>query len=317
MRHFVNYALLFFFVVLAISGLLSFLEPFKLLTTRIHIVFGFGVVVLVLLHIGQRLKYLRINLNGRKAGMPSVHALSALVVCVVLLSAAIENWWPVRTFISLGYEARNKAIIFRSDNNTAFKTINTGAVLKHVPEASAHVRLELEWGAAFHKMENKPQIAIWAENTTGMMINTFFVSEESAYSEILSWEGKDQPRAVVLPIWRHRYTLLSGVDPYGQLDGKSAATPEHSFSIEEYLQTGARPFYIYAEINIPGDDQPSVLYGAYIEARERKEYYILPLVAHAGNQDKPTGHLYYDLDELTTARDIVEKILVRVVRNWE
>lgn len=318
MRHFINYCLLCFIVILAVSGLLSFIEPFKLVVTRIHVTFGFGVVVLVMLHIAQRLRYLRSNFKTPKTrGLPSPHVLSALLLAGVLLAAAVWDWWPVRKFIGLGYEARNRATIFRPDKATAYKTIGTGAVMKHAPDDSAHVRVEFEWGSYQPVPGASPQIAIWAENTTGMMINTFFVSTESAYSETISWEGREQPRVNVLPIWRHRYTLLSGIDPSGELDGKTAATPEHSFSIEEYLHTGAKPFYIYAEINLPGDNQPSILFGAYIEAKAKKEYYLLPLVAHSGDQEKPTGHLYYALDELTTAHNIVEKILVRIVRNWD
>ena len=49
MRHLVNFTLLLFFVTLVTSGLLRFFKPFELVTTRIHIVFGFGVLVLVAL----------------------------------------------------------------------------------------------------------------------------------------------------------------------------------------------------------------------------------------------------------------------------
>ena len=93
MRNFVNYALLFFFLILAVSGLLSFFEPFKLLTTRIHIVFGFGVVVLVLAHIVDRLRYFsRSALSKRNKGLPSPNLLTALILSIVLLAAAAGNW---------------------------------------------------------------------------------------------------------------------------------------------------------------------------------------------------------------------------------
>ncbi|MEX0320810.1 MAG: DUF4405 domain-containing protein [Puniceicoccaceae bacterium] len=325
MRNFVNYALLFSFLILAISGILSFFEPFKLLTTRIHIVFGFTIILLVLIHVADRLRYFKKTARSRKnRGLPSPQLFIALVFAVLLLAAAIRNWWPVRQFINLGYEAQNKAAIFRADAFTAFKPVNDGAILKHAPSDAVQVRLEIEWGATMSEAKSVPQIAIWAENTTGMMIKTFFVSEASAYSEDLQFGNDKTQRVAVLPVWRHRYTLLSGVDPEGKLDGASAATPDHSFSIDDYLRADSSPFYIYVEVNLPDDPnqaypdgQPSVIYGAYIETEKRKTYHLLPMVARGTHESDPKGHMYYDLEELTSARDIIEKILVKVIREWE
>lgn len=325
MRTFVNYALLFIFLILAVSGILSFFEPFKLLTTRIHIVFGFTIVALVLAHVADRLRYFKKTaLSHKNRGWPSPQLIAALVASVLLLVAAIGNWWPVRQFINLGHEAQNKAAIFRSDQSTAFKPVKDGALLKHAPGEDVQVRLEIEWGATMKATDSVPQVAIWAENTTGMMIKTFFVSEAMAYAEDVSFGGQTARRADVLPVWRHRYTLLTGVDPDGQLDGASAATPDHSFSIDDYLRADSSPFYIYLEVNLPDDanptypdGQPSVIYGAYIETEKKKTYHLLPLVARGGIGNGTKGHMYYDLEELTTAKDIIEKVLVKVVREWE
>ncbi len=326
MRNFVNYALLFSFLILAVSGILSFFEPFKLLTTRIHIVFGFTVVVLVLIHVADRLRYFRRSaLSRRNRGLPSTQLITAVVVSSVLLVAAIGNWWPVRQFINLGHEAKNKAAILRSDQHTAFKPVKDGAVLKHAPGEDVQVRLEIEWGSTMKETNAVPEIVVWAENTTGMMIKTFFVSEASAYSEAVKFGDNEVRRADILPVWRHRYTLLSGVDPDGQLDGASAATPEHSFSIDDYLRADSSPFYIYLEVNLPDDPnetfpdgQPSAIYGAYIETEQQKTYHLLPLVARGSTGGSgPKGAMYYDLDELSTTKEIIEKILVKVVRVWE
>jgi hypothetical protein len=325
MRNFVNYALLFSFLILAISGILSFFEPFKLLTTRIHIVFGFTIVLLVLLHVVDRLRYFsKTALSRKNRGFPSPQLITALLCSALLLTAAMGNWWPVRQFINLGHEAKNKAAIFRSDQHTAFKPAKDGAILKHAPGEDVQVRLEIEWGETMKDQDLHAQIAVWAENTTGMMIKTFFISEESAYSENVRFGDKEIRRAAVLPVWRNRYTLLSGVDPNGQMDGASAATPDHSFSIDDYLRADSSPFYIYIEVNLPDDanraypdGQPSVIYGAYIEPEDEKSYHLLPLVARGDAGSDPMGHMYYDLDELTSAKDIIEKIIVKVVRKWD
>ena len=317
MRHFVNHALLLFFLVLAGSGILSFFEPFKLLTTRIHIVFGFGLVVLVLLHVVDRLRYFKKSFASKnKAALPSRHFSAAAGLCAFLLLSSVFNCQPVRGFIDLGYEARNRAIIFRTDEKTVYMPAVDGSMLKHAPGEDTAVLMEIEYGPEFDAGD-ETQVAVWAENSVGMMIKTFFVSEASAFSEEIPFDGELRRRSEILPVWRHRYTLLSGVDPDGNLDGASGATPDHSFSIEQYLKADSSPFYLYFEINKPGDGQPSAIFGAYIEVKSAKDYYLLSLVGHGGDGSAMRGHMFYDLEKLTTARELIEKITVRVNRYWE
>ena len=57
MKHYVNFALLFSFRILVVSALLRFFQPFSLPTTRIDIVFGALVLILVMLHLASRLDY--------------------------------------------------------------------------------------------------------------------------------------------------------------------------------------------------------------------------------------------------------------------
>ena len=67
MRHVVNFGLLFSFVTLAVTGVLSFVLPFDLPTTRIHIVFGLVTLILVGLHLYSRVPYFKQQL-GSKSG---------------------------------------------------------------------------------------------------------------------------------------------------------------------------------------------------------------------------------------------------------
>ena len=57
MKHYVNFGLLFAFAILIVSALLRFFQPFSLVVTRIHIVFGSLVLLLVALHLASRLTY--------------------------------------------------------------------------------------------------------------------------------------------------------------------------------------------------------------------------------------------------------------------
>ena len=126
MKHYVNFALLFAFLVLIASAFLRFFEPFSLATTRIHILFGAFVLLLVGLHLSSRIGYFSRRLKGVKASSGEPLSSKRLVVlplitCAYLLAACFLNWWPVPHLIALGYEARNRATIFRPESGTAIR----------------------------------------------------------------------------------------------------------------------------------------------------------------------------------------------------
>ena len=348
MKHYVNFALLFAFVILVASALLRFFEPFSLATTRIHILFGAFVLLLVGLHLSSRMGYFSRRLKGVKAASGEQLSSKRLVVlplitCAYLLAACFLNWWPVPHLIALGYEARNRATIFRPESGTAIRPLEKFTQLKRRTDQEASVFIEIEWGPTYDPVAEfptpftgvRPQIAIWSESSVGALIETFFVSEESAFSESFKWAGNERRRVDILPIWRHQFTLASGIEPDGDIDAYSGATPEHSFSIANNLHEDPNGFYISVEANVPSDTnefyhskqaeteagytlpgigQPSVFYSAYIYPESPQKYYLMEFVGHGGSSSQQSGEVYYDSSQLTTARNLIEKILVRVER---
>ena len=152
------------------------------------------------------------------------------------------------------------------------------------------------------------------------MIETLYLPSELAYAEDVTWEGEKTKRHHLLPIWRHRHTLVSGVDPKGEIDAFTAATPEHAFTLDQYLKSGEDGrFVICVEVNILGDSneafedellgQPSLLYTAYVDASEGAKYQLLELTAHGGEAIE-NGTLNYDFDGIESARKIVDLLLV-------
>ncbi len=355
MRHFVNIALLLFFVTLLITGLLRYVAPFSLVTTRVHIVFGIGVAVLVALHLVERTKYFKQILGFRGGGSRSnpagvkparrvpVKMLSGVIgVWLVLLAGAVWDLPPASSIVEMSYESRHRRIIFRPDAMAVFQPVEQGLRVKRAAEDDASVLMELEWGPAFDRLyrraklpfaEARPQVAVWAESKNGSLIETLFLSERVAFSEQLEWAGQTLRRVDILPVWRHRYTLKTGVKPDGDVAAYSGATPEHSFALPTHLRTDGEPFYLYVELNAPHDanafyhsdqaddhagymkpgiGQPSILYAAYIEPDERPRHVLLDLVGHGGSSSRRDGNIHYDTDKLTTAKELIEKILVRV-----
>ncbi|MEM9479963.1 MAG: hypothetical protein AAGA58_09955 [Verrucomicrobiota bacterium] len=347
MRHYVNFSLLFFFLSLVVTGVLRFAQPFDLLTTKLHIVSGFGLAFLVALHLFARPDYIRRILKKRKnpssAKTPRPWKLIAFTVgsWVLIILATIFSWPPIPQLIGQSYESRNRAVIFRAEPESAMKVIDDKLKTRRLGEAGASISIEVEWGPAYQStgkfpelFKNAgPQLAIWADGPNGDLIETFFVSEMSAFSESVNWEGNFLKRVNILPIWRHRFTLVSGVEPDGSVDAYSTASPEHSFRVDDYLANGGKEFYINVEVNLPNDPndhynaeqdekasgyslpgvgQPSILYSGFINPADNKKYYLLDLVAHGGSSREQDGKSQFNLDKLTTAKEIIEKILVRV-----
>lgn len=353
MRHFVNLALVPFFLTLVVTGLMRFLLPFSLVTTRIHIISGFAVLVLVGLHLISRTSYFKSiiqsagngnNGRGNRNHLSQRTLLSVAGLWIFLFAASLWGLPPASQIIDGSYESRHRATIFRSDPQTVYKPVKEGMRLKRVTDSDASVLLELEWSSHFLDQYDQngdlfsgslPQIAIWAESETGTLIETLYLSETAAFSERFQWAGHQQRRVDILPIWRNRFTLTTGIAPDGERAAFfSGATPEHSFSVHNYLKIDSNPFYLYVEINAPGDPndffnserepdqpgytkpgigQPSVLYGAYIEPTQDKQYLLLDLVGHGGSTPND-GSIHYDLEPLSSSKQLIEKILVRVQR---
>lgn len=324
MRHIVNFGLLFTFTTLAISGVLAFTAPFSIVSTRIHIVAGVATTILVGLHLAVRMTYFKRHLFGPSgsARLSRIALGSMTVVWGLILAASYYNWTPVRQFMEQGYEARQRSTIVRASPLVGFQEAETNRLIAREggEKADAGVSLLIKYGPAF-QTSNPPSIAVWAETTTGSMIETLYVDEQLAHSETPTWAGKQIPRHRVLPIWRHRYTLVSGVDPYGEVDAFTSATPTHSFTLENYLLLGQhKEFVLWVEINVPHDTngefkdplvgQPSILFSAPVTLDAPQPYTILEFTGYSDPDIK--GEMRYDLERITTAKDLIDLLLVRV-----
>ena len=322
-RHIVNFGLLFSFLTLAVTGILGFLLPFSIASTRVHIVFGLATLVLVGLHLASRLSYFKRQVSavsGQK--MPRWQLATLVGIWIGLLAVAVANWQPVRLFINQGYEAKHRAEIVRQSSLAGFHSPSTHQrIVARQPGGEADAMLSLSVNFA-SSLKQVPTIAIWAETSTGTMIETLYIDPTVAYSDIPRWGENDVPRHHILPIWRHRYTLLSGVEPTGEIDAFSGATPTHSFSLDDYLKLEEdNTVVLCVEVNLPGDStehfpdrtvgQPSLLYTAYIELDSDQPYTLLELTGHGGGAED-NGAIQYDLDNITTARRLIDLLLAKV-----
>lgn len=320
LRHWVNFGLLFSFLTLAATGLLAYLQPFSLVTTRVHLVFGGLTLLLVFLHLVSRVPYFVSRTVGRQASGRMMAAI--LVSWGALLALSLWGIWPAKPIMEGSYESRHRVAIVRPSPLAGIAELSGGQRLvgRNPGEgADTAVSLLVRFG---DKAQPPPALAIWAESTTGSMIETLYLDRELAYSEDVRWQGRETKRHHLLPIWRHRHTLVTGVDPNGEVDAFTAATPEHAFTLDQYLDSGKEErFVICVEVNVLGDTneayedellgQPSLLYTALVDASEGGKYQLLELTAHGGEAIK-SGALNYDLEGITSARELIDLLLVHV-----
>lgn len=316
-RHLVNFGLLFAFIGLTVTGVMAFTLPFSITTTRVHIIFGALTLLLVVAHLVSRTRYFSGKLKGKGSARGMVAGVLFGVGLVAV--AAVAGWWPTDAAIALGYESRNRSAIVRESPAAGFlDEESTRWIVREpkepgLPSLALAIRFRPDAGTP-------PAVAAWVESTTGTMIETLYLDQDLAYSEQVEWQGVKTERHKLLPIWRHRYTMVSGVEPSGELDLYSAATRTHSFQLEKALNE-EEDFVICVEVNAVRDPneawpdealgQPSLLYTAYFEPAAGGGYALLELTAHGGGAEQG-GTLEYDLDGIDTATGLLDLLLAKL-----
>ncbi len=159
-------------------------------------------------------------------------------------------------------------------------------------------------------------------------------------------EKRPTQRVDALPYWshkrNHRYDdgLYSPPPTEPLPDAITGATPKENF----YFRTRAEQvkdltaFRVMVEVNVAFDEnefyseydfledasyhggtgllgQPSLIYGTTVNSLDDQRYYILSLLGH-GHHSGGTGDLITETNTITTAKYVVERIVVGVKEEW-
>lgn len=193
---------------------------------------------------------------------------------------------------------------------------------------------------------NAPSMAFWTEDLYGNFIETLFVTQYVAkgkfrYGEVEPGKWKNEPgevrRPATLPYWAHKRNIQAPDGLYipspetAVPDALTSATPKGSFVLQTSTSnTGSKKFRVLCEINqawdanefwtnnkYPDDKdyfgslQPALVYAVTVDPNlQNKEYYLNP-IGHSHPSGK-NGELFTDLTTLTTAKEIAQKIIVRL-----
>ncbi len=336
MRHVVNFGLLFAFVALAATGVMAFVLPFSTVTARVHIVSGVAMILLVATHVAGRWSYFKsCAVKKKKSPLTRGTLLAVLGTAVGVVLLAIYALPPASWLVDQSYEARNRAQIVRASSLAGVEDVGARARLI-VRDSETHAGMQLSVHMNFRAEDGSgsinsgssdlvPAVAVWAETTNGTMIETLYLDQSLAFAEKVEWNGSLTQRDHILPIWRHRYTSISGVAPTGEVDATTGATDTHRFALDPYLVAGAgNKFVVCVEINPAGnavegsagnskasiqDAEPSLLYTALVKVDSGQRYKILELTAY-GTPGK--GQLKYDLAKVAGAKGVVDLLLCKL-----
>ncbi len=174
-----------------------------------------------------------------------------------------------------------------------------------------------------------PQMAVWLEHPDGTFYKTVFVTHRAGAND---WVGKlDCP--VALPFWESQWRPLSGkFQKRSSFDAVTGATPKGGWlRVTTRVPMDTRWIY-FVEVNVSsdfnrffpywskegapddvGNGQPSLVYTGQIVAKAGQS--SVPKLLGFTDQFSPVDTLNKDFGKITTAKNLVSKIMVKAVKN--
>ncbi|MCG6188285.1 hypothetical protein [Maribellus maritimus] len=215
-------------------------------------------------------------------------------------------------------------------------------ILKTSPENANHsLTIEFFKGKAY----NHPSFAVWTEDLEGNFIETLYVTQFVAtgkfgHGEVEAGKWSDKPgtirRPATLPYWAHKRGIKASDGLYvpspetAVSDALSGATPINNFKLNTATKMRGEKFRLLMEINQPWDSnkfwtnnkfpgnldyftslQPALVYAVTIDPDwDETDYYLNP-IGHSEPSGR-NGNLYTNLTTVTSAKEIVRKIIVHL-----
>lgn len=314
-----------------------YFRPFGSGVASLHTSFGFLYLIGAVMHIVNNFKPLKRYSIDKNTTLKLKKPFIILTLTVSLLtylffSGALGFSWI--------YDWGNKYRNAQLGKESISKEVEFIALSDQV--GGYNIDIEGKLGNAFRY----PMFASWIEDAEHNYIQTLYVSKSIGTSIFDYKKGKKGKHIIRrpsgLPVWAHRRNIPAAdglMIPLGKtpdLDGYTGATPLEDFLIESSFRTENDPIiHIYFEVNqsydwndyysedrFPNDSiytisgqsgQPSLVYKAEVDLSKldvQSEFFMTP-VGH-GHHSGKDGTLYSDLSNITTAYDIVERIILTI-----
>lgn len=323
-RKIVSLSIFFSFLALSSTGIWMYIRPFEKNIATVHTLSGFIFFLFIGFHVFNNLTALKRYFQPKKRYLININSLSFSLFLIILIISgmAFFNLPPTGHIYNFGEQ-------LRGDDEVYYKKI----VTNHHLEGRT---LDLE--VIFKNPSWTPTLAIWVEDKQGNYLQDLYVSQKLAKQSFINFINKRRPEA--LPVWSHKRNIQTkdglyvpdGDNPIP--DGMSGATPKTNFilssnlsdfdidSVKVFLEVNQSFDWneFYHENAFPEDTiysgpgqvgQPALVYATPLISLKGENITKMELIgrAHHSGQD---GKIYQDLENITTALDMMSRILVIV-----
>lgn len=337
-RPIVSIFMLFGFLTILVTGLLSFGLRYNSLLSSVHTVFGLLFVGYGIFHLKNNfrvmLQYVKQKRGKRWLGF------SLLLIPLTVIALAI-GLPPFQTVINVGYALKELRPIDRQRSETIYT---------HLDELGKSLSIDIKAGEHYTgpgavilgvTTTGTPQIAIWIEDTQGNYLDTLYVTKKASNSSYIQSLFSDQEirRPEALPHWSFARGIpsedglmtpsrskpiadaITGATPLSSFDLRTMAKTEHSKVVVK-LEINRSFDYnqVYSKDAFPDDlvysgsgnsAQPSLVYAAELDLKGER-YTFMKLIGR-GHHSGKDGALYPDLNGITTAKDMLNRVIVEVL----
>lgn len=338
-RPVVSILMLFGFLTILITGLLSYGLRYNGLLSAIHTVFGLAFVSFGIFHLKNNLKPI---LNYLKQPRGKRWAWICSLLVLMTLSGLAAGLPPFQTVVDAGYALKELKPVDRQLTETLYT---------HFKQQGKNLSVDIKAGKHYSgpgatilgvTTTGIPQMAIWVEDRQGNYLETLYVTKKASNSSYIQsiFGGDDVRRPEALPHWSFARGikgddgLMMPTSKQPIADAITGATPVSSFDLSTVTQAKHDEVVIKFEVNrsfdfndvyhpqaYPNDPiysgsgasaQPSLIYAATINLIDDQPYYFMKLLGR-GHHSGKDGKIHTDLGGITTAKEMVSRIIVEVL----
>jgi hypothetical protein len=338
-RRLLGNILLILLLVLIGSGILMYFLPFKKNIASLHTFFALLFMLAMVFHIVNNKLPLKNYIIGNRLSKFKKLQSPLIVIAAILLTVGVYFELPIlNKLYAFGNQIRNEQL-GKKEVSFDYQVID---LKKHVGDKL--ISVELKKGSAFQY----PLFAIWIEDINGNYIQTLYISRVISSSTFDfgkkkdgKWESATVRRPEALPYWSHKRGIKAADGLYmplgnsNDIDAVSGATPTGNFIINSSINIPKEKYKILVELNqsydwneyytkdkFPQDKiysgsgqvgQPSLIYSTEISPKDFdvNTYKLMQLIGH-GHYSGKDGELYKDLSQVTSAKQIADRIIIHL-----
>lgn len=295
------------FGVMAVTGIIAFIQPFSIEIIGLHALTGFLFIGVVVGHIFN-------NSVALKKYIKSPVVLGVIGVIIFTTLLFYYQPAPIKKILGLSGNLGPALDLFEMDEK--------GMTYRYSPDPGYKMLIDLRTGPAYD-LKNPPRLAVWLENQSLYHIKTLYVSDTP--------DNREQ-----LPYWAFKVKGWEKAQKEAEeknlsledsVDAVSEATANGSFDPADYIlpteQNASMPYRVMIEVNQPNDpsskldDQPSLIYEVEVDNYDPYTFQLLELVGFPvleKDTEKEEWYLSYADESIESAFEIVDSVLLQIDR---